>query len=139
MGTDDTPCPQCGAIGCREKYGVILALEFEQPAVFGAVHHITVNCYNLQHPDTFSEEALTWMRSALRAIVEEDLSGPDLLKLARKTFTGDMHVKRRTPLAEVLPKIKWSMTVTGIRIDSPEAYVEDIMAWAKSILNDLNR
>ncbi len=77
-------CEQCGAIGCRERYGEILALEFEQPAVFGAVHHITVNCYNIQHPDTFTDEALAWMRSSLRAITAKGLSGPDLLKLARK-------------------------------------------------------
>ena len=29
------------------------------------------------------------------------------------------------------------MTVMDVRTDSPEAYVEDIKAWAKSILKDL--
>ncbi len=135
---DHVSCPQCGAIGCRERYGEILALEFEQPDVFGAVHHITVNCYNLQHPDTFTDEALTWMRSSLRAIVEEGLSGPDLLKMARKTFRGDVPVKRRTAHDGALPRTKWSMTVMDVRTDSPEAYVEDIKAWAKSILSDLD-
>jgi hypothetical protein len=40
MSPDDdrAVCPQCGAIGCRDKYGEILALEFEQPAVFWAMH-----------------------------------------------------------------------------------------------------
>ena len=117
----------------------MLALEFEQPAVFGAVHHITVICYNIQHPDAFSEEALEWMRSSLRAIVEENLSGPDLLKRTRKTFPGAVPVKRRTPPVEKPPGIMWSMTVLDVRTDSPDAYIEDIKAWAKSVLSDLDR
>ncbi len=35
-------------------------------------------------------------------------------------------------------RTRWSMTVTDIRTDSPEAYVKDIKAWAKSILKDLD-
>jgi hypothetical protein len=99
-------CPQCGAVGCKDKYGEILALEFEQPTVFGAVHHITVTCYNLQHSDAFSDEALEWMRSSLRAIVKEGLSGPDLRNLARKTFKGDVRVKRQTAPARVPARAK---------------------------------
>lgn len=136
--TGDSACPQCGAIGCEEKYGEILALEFEQPAVFGAVHHITVNCYNLQHPDAFSDEALEWMRSALHAIVEEGISGPELLKLARKTFRGDVPVKRRTALSRAPQRTKWSMILTDVRTDGPEVYFGDIKLWAMSILKDLD-
>ncbi len=94
----------CGAIGCREKYGEMLALEFEQPSVFGAVHHLTVICYNIQHPDSFTDEALAWMRSALRAIVEESLSGPELLKRTRGMFRGDARVKRRRRRACEAPR-----------------------------------
>jgi len=130
-------CEQCGAFGCRDKYGEILALEYESPGVFGAVHHITVTCYNLQHPDTFTDEALTWMRSSLRAIVEESLSGPDLLKRARRTFRGNVPIKRRTVPSVTPPGTKWSMTVKDIRTGDPEEYVEDIKAWATSILKDL--
>jgi hypothetical protein len=131
-------CPQCGAIGCKEKYGEILALEFEQPTVFGAVHHITVTCYNLQHPDTFTDEALAWMRSTLRDIVEKGLTGPELLKRTRGAFRGDARVKRHAAHAEAPALVKWSMTVADVRTDSSEIYVEDIKAWAKSILKDLD-
>jgi hypothetical protein len=131
-------CPQCGAIGCKEKYGEILALEFEQPMVFGAVHHITVICYNLQHPDTFSDEALAWMRSQLHDIVEKGLTGPELLKRVRGTFSGHARVKRRNAPAERPTPARWSMTVAEVRTDSPEVYVKDIKIWAKSILKDLD-
>jgi hypothetical protein len=144
--SDNEACPYCGAIGCGEKYETMLALEFEQPAVFGAVHHITVNCYNVQHPDTFSDEALTWMRTALRDIVEKDLSGRGLLKRARGMLGGDFKVRRRDkrprPVgharARAPGRTKWSMTVADVRTDSPEVYTGDIRAWAKSILKDLD-
>jgi hypothetical protein len=136
--SDRAACPQCGAIDCFEKYGEMLALEFEQPAVFGAVHHITVNCYNLQHSDTFSDEALTWMRTALRDTVENDLSGPELLKRARGMHGGDFQVRRRDARARAPWPTAWSMTVADVRTDSPGAYTRDIMAWARSILKDLD-
>ena len=132
--------PACGTIGCQEKYGEMLALEFEQPTVFGAVHHLTVICYNIQHPDPFTDEALTWMRSALRAIVEEALSRPELLKRAqgsfRRRFQGQ--TSRRTR-ASALAGARWSMTVADVRTASPGVYTGDIKAWAKSILNDLEK
>jgi hypothetical protein len=137
-GRDGTDvCPQCGAVGCKEKYGTMLALEFEQPTVFGAVHHITVVCYNLQHPDTFSDEALAWMRSSLRDIIDDNLSGPDLLKRARGSFGGNARVKRVGARGEGHARARWSMTAADVRTSVPAVYVEDVRAWAASILKDL--
>jgi hypothetical protein len=130
-------CLQCGAIGCKDKYGEMLALEFEQPTIFGAVHHITVNCYNLQHPAEFSDEALAWMKEALHDIVEHDLPGPALLKRARSTFGGDYRVRRNDTRARAPARTRWSMTVADVRTDSPEIYVENVRTWAASILEDL--
>lgn len=127
-------CPECGAAGCREKFESMLALEFEDPAVFGAVHHVTVICFNLQHPGAFSEEALAWMRSTLRAIVEEGLSPAELRERSKKKFNGHVNVLSKAPKAP--RKVEWSMNVMDISTDSPEIYVDDIMAWAKSILCD---
>jgi len=94
------------------------------------------------------------MRSALRAIVEENLSGQDLLKRARGSFSGDFKVKRRDARArdrhagvpcipDAVPctpeRTRWSMTVADVRTDSPEVYTGDIKAWAKSILDDIEK
>lgn len=136
---DDKVCPQCGAIGCKEKYEAMLALEYEQPEVFGAVHHTTVICYNLQHPDTFTDGALMWMRSSLRAIVEDGLSGPELLKRARRTFSGNARVTAaKAAPAEGQALAKWSKTTTDIHTDNPDVYVNDVKAWAASILKDFD-
>ncbi len=56
--TNRFPCPRCEAASrdgktCLDKHHEILAVEYEDPAVFGAGHHMTVTCYNLQHPDFF--------------------------------------------------------------------------------------
>lgn len=128
-------CPECGAAGCREKFESMLALEFEDPAVFGAVHHVTVICYNLQHPGAFSEEALAWMRSTLRAIVEEGLSPAELRERSKMQFKGAVKVLSKTPKAP--RKVEWSMTAADVHTDGPEIYVNDIMAWAKAIIKDL--
>jgi 2'-5' RNA ligase len=130
-------CPECGAAGCREKFETMLALEFEDPRVFGAVHHVTVICYNLQHPGAFTDEALDWMRSTLRAIIEEGLSASEIRERSRKKFNGHLTVLRK---AATKPRdVGWSMTVMAVRTDSPDVYVKDVTAWAKSILKDMKK
>lgn len=130
-------CPECGALSCRDKFESMLALEFEDPAVFGAVHHVTVICYNLQHPVAFSEEALEWMRSTLRSIVEEGLTPAQIRERSQKQFKGQVKVLSKSPKAP--RKAEWSMTATDVRTDSPEVYVNDVMAWARSILDDIEK
>ena len=127
-----------GASGCRDKFGEMLALEFEDPTVFGAVHHITVICFNIQHPATFTEESLAWMKSSLRAIIVDGLSPTELRKQVRKKTKGGVQVKHhKEPLEEPL-RTHWSMTVADIRTEKPEVYCEDIKAWARSMLKDLH-
>jgi hypothetical protein len=94
-------CIQCGAVGCKEKCGEMLAPEFEQPAVFGTVHHLTIICYNIQHPDEFTDEALEWMRSSLRTIVSEGLSPQEFRERAGKNVeAGKLKVRRHAAPAE---------------------------------------
>jgi hypothetical protein len=135
---DPSVCPECGAAACREKYGKMLALEFEDPAIFGTVHHITVTCYNLQHPGVFTDEAIAWMRSSLRVIIVDGLSAKELRERARKMSGEGIKIKRHAEPREEPARVHWSMTVTDIRTDNPEAYHEDIIKWARSILKNLN-
>ena len=131
-----TACPECGAPGCRDKFGEMLALEFESPSVFGAVHHVTVICFNLQHPGTFTDDAVAWMRASLSSIVEDELSPTELRNRAGKNFEGKLKIRRAKP-AEPAPTNRWSMSVLDVRTSDPETYVKDVMAWARSIVNDL--
>jgi hypothetical protein len=137
-------CPRCGAVprdgkSCLDKYHEILALEFQDPSYFGAVHHITVTCYNIQHPDYFSDEALAWMRSTLRSAIEDGLTPAEMLKLARKNAAEGGKIRRMAPPESPPGRTRWSMTVMDVRKDSAAIYVQDIRAWAKSILDDLRQ
>ena len=132
----DQACPECGALGCREKFDAMMALEFESPTVFGAVHHITVLCYNLQHPSNFSEEALAWMHTSLRSVMIDGMSAATLRKYAAK-IPKDVKIKRPESRSVDAKKITWSMTVADIRTENPAEYTEDAKKWALSILKDL--
>jgi hypothetical protein len=137
-------CPEFGGpakdgLSCREKFDEALALEFGDPAIFSRVHHITVICYNLQHPDAFSEDALEWMKSTLYYIIVDGLTPAELRAQVSKKYGGGVRVKRRTPSDSTLEKIKWSMTILDVNTDNGEAYIKDIEDWAESILNDLDK
>ena len=41
--------------GCWNAYGEVLAREYENPMLFGAVHRLTVDAYALQHPGDASD------------------------------------------------------------------------------------
>lgn len=41
--------------GCWNAYGEVLAREYENPILFGAVHRLTVDAYALQHPGDASD------------------------------------------------------------------------------------
>ncbi|APV45250.1 hypothetical protein Dform_01935 [Dehalogenimonas formicexedens] len=54
-------CHECGAelpagLSCETYFHRALAWDFEDPAGAGAVHHLTVLCYFLQHPSRYSPE-----------------------------------------------------------------------------------
>jgi hypothetical protein len=122
---------------CREQYGECLALEFQEPAVFGAVHHVTVLCYNLQHPRDFSPKALAWMRSSLRAVIEGNVSPVALREQAGREFKRQARVLRKDGQATPPARTHWSRTVLDVRRESPAVYTGDILAWARAILQDL--
>jgi hypothetical protein len=54
---------------CREAFEELISREFQDP-ICGQVHHLTVLCYDLQHPQQFTREALEWSRAGLQAAVE---------------------------------------------------------------------
>jgi hypothetical protein len=53
-------CPLCGGEfasieQCRERFDLCMALEYQNPSAYGAVHHLSVVCYMLQH-NAYSDE-----------------------------------------------------------------------------------
>jgi hypothetical protein len=142
MQQQNNRCNICGADNdsggtCREKFEECLALEYEYPQAYGAVHFLLVGCYMLQHNE-YSRGV--WLE--MRNLIEKYLNGELSTAQIRKQFRVDMdsgkrefHITRGEKFAE-FGSIQWGRTIAGIRLDSPEQYVEDVIHWAESIVAD---
>lgn len=141
-------CPDCGAptadnASCRSLFDELLAHEYVFPTAFGAVHHLTVAAYYLQHPRGFSRAAIRgW-----RAIITESLDGTatpaEFLRRAR----AQPHVKvpireRDAEPPDAWPRT-WPMTVADAVVppgEEPNAdgHIRRVTQWVKSIRETLD-
>lgn len=136
-----THCDDCGAAipegdTCRSMFERLLAHEYAFPEAFGAVHHLTVATYSLQHPRGFSGDAIRMWR----IIIAESLAGvstpANFLERARAHFTGGIRV--RQPGAEPpdgWPRT-WPMTVADVipppnEEPSASPHIERVLRWAR--------
>ena len=62
-----TACPECGAAEtrCEAQFHRFLALEYSD-AAYGAVHHLTVAAYMLQHSSKLTAEGWLFERDLLK-------------------------------------------------------------------------
>jgi hypothetical protein len=138
-------CPDCGApladaAACRALFDELLAHEYAFPEAFGAVHHLTVAAYSLQHPGGYSRDAIRMWR----VIIAESLDGVStpaaFLERARAQFSGGVRV--REPGAEPpegWPRT-WPVTAADV-VAAPDApvHIERVRRWAASIRDTLDR
>ncbi len=138
-------CPQCGArlpVGdsCRQRFEQCLALEYESPAAFGAVHHLTVLGYMLQH-NAYSHNAWLRARAMLAQFVQNGVT-PATMRQQTRTLLDSRrragHITRGAKLAGVAT-IHWTYTIAEVRLDNCEVYCADVHQWALSILADTER
>ncbi len=132
-------CPECSAPdnACEIRFNECLALEFSD-AAYGAVHHLTVAAYVLQHSSKLTREGWLHERKLLREFLVENKppayirkQNKDLVDSGKRTFK----IKSRDG-KPVISKTTWTRTILDIRLDNAEAYCEDVMAWARSVLED---
>jgi hypothetical protein len=133
-------CSLCGAqLGsdaqCQERFNQCLALEFTHPISFGAVHHLTVPCYLLQH-NQYSHQAWLEARKLLQLTLEQQFSPQQLRQYLQHKLIGTRENIRHDHGFAGFNQIVWSRTIADIRLDSEQRYCDDILAWAKSILTD---
>ena len=135
-------CPECGAViapyeKCRDRFDLYLAKEFQDPTAFGAVHHLTVVCYMLQH-NGYSREGWLDARKMLAQFVREGVTPSSMRKQNRaKLDSGkrDWSITKGTKLVRV-QDIKWTRSIADVRQDDSEAYCADVKQWASSVLVD---
>ncbi len=140
-------CDECGAAQfpgatCLDCFHGLLAFENEHPAAFGAVHHITVASYYLQHPRGYKTEVLALWRSAIADVLSGRASARDLRSRASAEFDGPTRVK--DPLA-VLPTgwpKSWPMVIRDVydpraRLPDMTAYIDRAKTWAATVIGRL--
>jgi hypothetical protein len=132
-------CPECGApeIACKTRFDEFLVLEFTD-AGYGAVHHLTVSAYMLQHSSKLTREGWLHERKLLREILVEKKppayirkQNKDLVDSGRRTFK----IKSRDGVS-VINKTTWAKTILDVRVENAQIYCEDVNAWAKSVLEE---
>ncbi len=146
-------CPLCHASlpskqTCQDLFHQCLALEFEHPSTFGAVHHLTVLCYYLQH-NLYSHQGWLEGRRLLARFVQEGASPAEVRKQEGPRLQSGKRSWRVTggekkPGGEDLPgeklpgveSLSWSRTIASLRLDDPQIYCAGVRLWAESVLLD---
>ncbi len=132
-------CPECGAPEtlCQTRFDEFLVLEFTD-AGYGAVHHLTVTAYMLQHSSKLTREGWLHERELLREFLVENKppafirkKNRDLVDSGKRTFK----IKSRDGLP-VINKTMWTKTILDVRTENAEVYCADVSVWARAVLEE---
>ena len=132
-------CPECGALDtlCQTRFDEFLVLEFTD-AGYGAVHHLTVATFMVQHSSRMTREGWMYERDLLREFLVENKPP----QLVRKQIKDSVDSGKRTfkfkskTDVPVINKTTWTRTILDVRAEDAAIYREDINAWARSVLED---
>ena len=132
-------CPECGAPDqlCQSRFDEFLILEFTD-AGYGAVHHLTVAAYMVQHSGKMTREGWMFERNLLREFLVEK-KPPAYIRKQNKDVVDSgkrkFKIKSKTGVP-VIDKTSWKKTILDVRAENAEVYCEDIAAWARSVLDE---
>jgi hypothetical protein len=136
-------CPECGAgfppgEECVDRFNACLALEFENPGSYGAVHHLTVATYMLQHPSRYSREGWLATRKLLVDFLRNGKTTEQVRRENRRRFEGGNKTWSMTKGERIqgLEEVSWSRTIGDVRLENPQVYCADVERWAQSFLED---
>ena len=132
-------CPECGAPEnlCQTRFDEFLVLEFTD-AGYGAVHHLTVAAFMVQHSSRMTREGWMYERELLKEFLIENKTPQLVRKQIKNTVDSGKRTfkfKSKTGVP-VINKITWQKTILDIRAENADVYCEDINAWARSVLEE---
>ncbi|MGC1376464.1 MAG: DUF5946 family protein [Anaerolineales bacterium] len=132
-------CPECGAPGnaCEAHYHECIVKEFTD-AGYGAVHHLTVATYMLQHSSKLTKEGWLYERELLREFLI-DKKPPAFIRKQNRDLVDSGKRKFKITSKDGRPKINrthWTKTVLDVRMENAETYCADVNAWAQAVLKD---
>ena len=132
-------CPECSALDilCKTRFDEFLVLEFTE-INFGAVHHLTVTTYMLQHSSKLTREGWLHMRQLLKEFLVEN-KPPEQVRQQNRDLVGSGKRKFKIASRDGLPVINksaWTKTILDVRSENAEVYCADVTAWARSALEE---
>ena len=132
-------CPECGAPEnlCQGRFDEFLVLEFTD-AGYGAVHHLTVAAFMVQHSSKMTPEGWQYERDLLREFLVEKKTPAAIRKQIKDTVDSGKRTfkfKSKTGVP-VIYKSSWTKTILDVRAENAEVYRQDINAWATAVLED---
>lgn len=143
MNTTIRICPECAAIWrdgktCEDHFHQMLAWEFEDPGGAGALHHLTVLCYYIQHPSHYSPEALAHAEALLEDFVAHGVSSAEVRERSRDLLdSGKRNWKVTGEPASHGRVISWEITAGDVTVGGLDGYTARIEAWARAVLAGL--
>ena len=134
-------CPECGAQQpgghtCQDDFYQMLYWEAENPAN-GAVHHLTVLAYHLQHPSLYAPEGLQEAQHLLTEFVERGTTPEQIRQQNHERVDSgkrDWPIKAR-PGAQgtYTSPVTWTKTAADVVARGEPNYCDSVRAWAQSI------
>jgi hypothetical protein len=133
-------CSECGATEtlCKTRFDEFLVLEFTNVG-YGAVHHLTVAAYMLQHSSKLTREGWLHMRGLLHEFLVEN-KPPEHIRKQNRDLVDSGKRKFKIVSKDGLPvinKSKWTKTILDVRTENAKVYCADITAWAREVLEDV--
>lgn len=139
------PCPECGISlhngkTCQDYFHQMLAWEYERPG-YGALHHLIVLCYHLQHPNLYSPDGLRGAITLIEDFLERGVSPVDARRQQRASVTSNNRTWKikGTPNShgEYERPIQWTMTAQDVIENGLDNYLESVRMWARSVYDAL--
>jgi hypothetical protein len=133
-------CPECGSLdtSCKTRFDEFLVLEFTDTD-YGAVHHLTVAAYMLQHSSKLTREGWLHMRGLLKEFLVENKS-PEYIRKQNRDLVDSGKRKFKIASRDGLPVINkstWTKTILDVRTENAEVYCADVTEWARFVLDEV--
>jgi hypothetical protein len=141
-----TQCPECGTpwidgITCTDHFHQFLFWEQEPGSTLGSVHHLMVLSYYLQHPQLYSPQGLMGAMQLLNNFLGYNATPAQMRAQNRDLLNSAARTYKITGTAESFGRyahpVRWTMTATDVITGGKDHYIENITAWARSILESL--
>jgi hypothetical protein len=135
-------CPECGAPdgACETRFHEFLAKEFTDPG-YGAVHHLMVTAFMLQHSGKMSREGWLYQRDLLRDFLVNGKT-PDVVRKQNRGAVDSRNRKFNINSSDGRPlfdKSTWRKSIMDVDAGDAQKYCRDIAIWAKAVLDDAEK